>query len=427
MDQKSRWVKAVATGSCERVLVQSVGMSKWGTGWKWQTVSALFTPQDCTLSTWKPSVLVSASANKYGMSDVCHLSLHGPGSHNALLNTWDLREGGWGERKERNACTCIYILADGKHMPARRLRIDTLRVFLFFSSNNFAILYGRIENSIKTLPKKTHLSKAGPSYLSLWNLGKRKTKIQWCKIISVHIYFMLPRLWVNLVKVPQSGSGCRLPPRHWGLSAQICCAVTFPGLHLHSLQSGSVGQCSVCVFVWVSVLFWSAGIWCPAGYGKWMVAQLAMGLMGFFSRGAPHRTKYLNYSTCIPLKKKKYACAYHITNSTSCCILLHVVPRESQVHTLFTISHGAPHVFWQRLMPWPHLRGWSGCQFGNCLLYYSQLDDPPPLKWNATINILLGTKIGSGCIALLSFQHHFGLPWNVRNICSSKDIVAKTS
>lgn len=196
-------------------------------------------------------------------------------------------------------------------MPARRLRIDTLHVFLFFffSSNNFAILCGRIENSIKTLPKKTHLSKPGPSYLSSWNLRKRKRKIQWCKIISVHVYFMLPRMWFNLVKVPQSGSGCRLPLRHWGLSAQICCAVTFPGLHLHSLQSGSVGQCSVCVFVWVSVLFWSAGIWCPAGYGKWMVAQLAMGLMGcFFSRGAPHRKKYLNYSKCIPLKKKLCMC-----------------------------------------------------------------------------------------------------------------------
>lgn len=196
-------------------------------------------------------------------------------------------------------------------MPARRLRIDTLRVFLFFfSSNNFAILYGRIENLIKTLPKKTHLSKAGPSYLSSWNLRKRKTKTQWCKIISVHVYFMLPRLWLNLVKVPQSVPGCRLPLRHWGLSAQICCAVTFSGLHLHSLQSGSVGQYSVCVFVRVSVLFWSAGIWCPAGYGKWMVAQLAMGLMVFggVSRGAPHRKKYLNYSTCIPLKKNLCMC-----------------------------------------------------------------------------------------------------------------------
>lgn len=36
------------------------------------------------------------------------------------------------ERKERNACACIYILADGKHMPARWLQIDTLHVFLSF-------------------------------------------------------------------------------------------------------------------------------------------------------------------------------------------------------------------------------------------------------------------------------------------------------
>lgn len=131
------------------------------------------------------------------------------------------------------------------------------------------------------------------------------------------------------------------------------------------------------------------------------------GFNGFFFQEGLH-TGRLNYSTCIPLKKN-YACAYHITNSTSCCILLHVVPRESQVHALFTISHAAPHVFWQRLMPWPHLWGWSGCQFGNCLLYYSQLDVPPwNLKWNATINVSLGIKMGSGCIALLSFQHHLG-------------------
>lgn len=177
-------------------------------------------------------------------------------------------------------------------------------MFFFFPSNNFAILYGRTENSIKTLPKKTHLSKAGPSYLSAWNLRKRKTKIQWCKIISVHVYFMLPRLWLNPVKVPQSGSGCRLPLRQRTVSSDLLCRhIPWTALAQPAEWVSRTMLC-VCVFVWVSVLFWSAGIWCPAGYGKWMVAQLAMSLMAFFFFQEGLHTGRLNYSTCFPLKKK---------------------------------------------------------------------------------------------------------------------------
>lgn len=276
----------------------------------------------------------------------------------------------------------------------------------FLSGNIFAILYGRIENSIKTLPKKTHLAKAGPSYLSAWNLRKRKTKVQWCKIISVHVYFMLPRLWLNLVKVPQSGSGCRLPLRHWGLSAQICCAVTFPGLHLHSLQSGSVGQCSVCVFVWVSVLFWSAGIWCPAGYGKWMVAQLAMGLMVvffvFFQEGL--HTGRRNYSTRIPLKKKKKKLCMCVSYNQFHILLYFITCRPKRVSGAWAL-HNKPCsptciLTETNALASPLRLEWLPIWQLFIVLLTARCP-PRNLKWNATINVSLGTKNGFGlhCIA----------------------------
>lgn len=117
------------------------------------------------------------------------------------------------------------------------------------------------------------------------NKHKQKKKSSDAKSFLYMCLLWFPGPGFNPVNVPQSGCGCLLPLCHWALSARICRAVTFPGPHSNGLQSGSVGQCAVCVCVSLSrvaLLFWSTGMWCPAGYGKWMVAQLAMSLMGLF-------------------------------------------------------------------------------------------------------------------------------------------------
>lgn len=145
----------------------------------------------------------------------------------------------------------------------------------FFSYYNLAELY------MDTAKNDTAFS-TGLQYLVFVKSEKNKQKRNH-SYTCVFYDSQAPRF--NPVNVPQSGCGCLLPLCHWALSARICRAVTFPGPHSNGLQSGSVGQCAVCVCVSLSrvaLLFWSTGMWCPAGYGKWMVAQLAMSLMGLF-------------------------------------------------------------------------------------------------------------------------------------------------
>lgn len=208
----------------------------------------------------------------------------------------------------------------------------------FFLSFFFHII--TLQSCKWTLPKMTQLSQTDCNISSLWN--RRKTNKNKKKSSDAKSFLYMCLLWFpgpgfNPVNVPQSGCGCLLPLCHWALSARICRAVTFPGPHSNGLQSGSVGQCAVCVCVFVEgctfVLIngdvMSSGIWEMDGC---TVGNEPNGALFFFcwkNWGPPRTKEFQNYLTYIPWKKTKTkehkkkplrACAYHVTSSTSCSI-----------------------------------------------------------------------------------------------------------
>ena len=331
------------------------------------------------------------------MSNIIHPSADRPGSHSAQP-TWGF-QGGRGEKAGMPSRAHTSQLMRNTCPP--QLRMDTSHDFLWIITRPHCVEGWKWFDLIKILPREKHFS----SWPCLPDLRKSaaKSELTWRKVITCAFHVTRAAGFKNPVRVLQREPGPRLSlwPRSLeprvllrGLSARICCAVTFPRL--------SVGQWdnAACVFVWGLVFIL---IYYPSedlissrmqGMDDCTVGRAFNGLFFFFlffllSCMIGSRRKKLNCSTCIHKDVRMnliytvyiYICIYVIP----CCCNIHFTACWPQILSGAYTFHMKPCIIADILtennaLGHPRLQQWStgkptltaaspSRQFGNHSVY----------------------------------------------------------